>query len=72
VRPFGKLDLGDQYGFDPLTPFHDRRRDARSPAAFGLFRQVDKRAGRSFKLLQLCVNARQDAALLRDPRTAKT
>jgi len=23
VRPLGKLDLGDQYGFNPVAAFHD-------------------------------------------------
>jgi hypothetical protein len=24
LRPLGKLDLGDQHGFNPVAPFHDR------------------------------------------------
>jgi len=31
--PLGKLDLGDQQGFDPNTAFHDRRGNALTPAS---------------------------------------
>jgi hypothetical protein len=32
MRPLGKLDPGNQYRFNPLTAFHDCRRNPESPA----------------------------------------
>src|SRR5262245_59689894 len=34
VRPLGKLDLGDQHGFNPVAAFHHRGRYPETPSAF--------------------------------------
>ena len=45
MSPLGKLDLSDQYGFDPVATFHDGLGNPEAPPAFGFLRQVDKRTG---------------------------
>jgi hypothetical protein len=42
ASPFGKLDLGDQHGFNPMAAFQDRRGNPKSPSASAFLRQVDK------------------------------
>ena len=60
MGPFGKFDLGDQHGFDPVATFHDGVVNPEAPLAFGFLRQVDKGTGGSSDLLQLCVNTCQE------------
>jgi hypothetical protein len=59
VRPLGKFNLSDEYGFDPLATFHDRRCDPLAPTPSRFLRQVDKEAARTFEFLQVRVDARK-------------
>jgi hypothetical protein len=38
--PFGKLDLGDQHGFDPVATLHDRGRNPKTPFASCIPREI--------------------------------
>jgi hypothetical protein len=57
--PLGKLDLRDQYWFDPDAPFHDFCSDAPAPSAFAFLRQICEWADLTDDLLQAAVQCLQ-------------
>lgn len=59
ASPLGKFDLSDQDWFNPMAPLHDRRRDAKAPAARFPLRQIDEWTGRKPDLLQAVVQCGQ-------------
>src|SRR6516162_9367489 len=60
VCPLGKLNLGDQHGFDPLAALHHRRRNPETPSALALLRQIYERTRRHPEPLKLRVEIRQE------------
>jgi len=57
--PLSKLDLGDQYGFNPVAAFHDERGYALTPARGCFLRQVHEGAGWPLDLLETIVQMLQ-------------
>jgi hypothetical protein len=51
--PLGKLDLGDQYGFNPMAAFHDRRRNPKTPSACGFRCKVKRPTAQLVRSLPL-------------------
>ena len=60
VRPLRKLDLGDQYWFDPRTTFHNCRSEALGPSPAFFLRQVHEQTGRALEFLHAGVEVGQD------------
>jgi hypothetical protein len=60
VRPLGKLDLGDKYGFNPLATLHDRGRNAKTPSASAFLQQIYKGTRGHLEFLKLRIEIRQE------------
>ena len=60
MRPFGKLDLGDHYGFESNATLHDRGGNPMAPSAFALLWQVHKGACGLPEVLKLRVEICQE------------
>jgi hypothetical protein len=59
ASPLRKLDLGDQYRFDPVAALHDGWGDALAPSPSSFLWEVNKRASPAFDILQCTIQVRQ-------------